>query len=59
MAASNVPNDVNDVPLTGYLAIMLYRNWRVLRSAGRKDVVDPKFILRVLAFGIYIFFGMM
>ena len=59
MAASNVPNDVNGVPLTGYLAIMLYRNWRVLHSAGLRGVVDPKFILRVLVFGIYIFFGMM
>jgi len=44
--------------MEGYLAIMLYRNWRVLHSAGLRGVVDPKFILRVLVFGIYIFFGM-
>jgi hypothetical protein len=40
------------------LAAILYRNWRGIRKAGRSSGVDVQLILRVLAFGIYVFFGM-
>lgn len=40
------------------LAARLYKNWRGIRKAGRSSGVDVQLILRVLAFGIYVFFGM-
>lgn len=40
------------------MAITLYRNWRALRSVGRSGGVDPQLLIRVMAFGLYIFSGM-
>jgi hypothetical protein len=45
--------------VSGLLAITLYRNWCGGRRAGVSSGVDVRFILRVLVFGVYIFFGMM
>jgi hypothetical protein len=44
--------------IEGMLALTLYRNWRALRSVGRSGGVHPQFLLRVMAFGLYIFSGM-
>ncbi|KAJ7784523.1 hypothetical protein B0H16DRAFT_1296716 [Mycena metata] len=40
-----------------YLAVLLYRNWHGMRDAGRPSRVDGQIVLRIVIFGIYIFFG--
>jgi hypothetical protein len=41
-----------------HLAFLLYRNWRVLRSAGQSGGVDMALILRTFIFGLYIAGGL-
>jgi hypothetical protein len=41
-----------------HLAITLYRNWRGIKMARRSGPIDLQILFRVLAFGIYVFFGM-
>ncbi|KAK7469277.1 hypothetical protein VKT23_003761 [Stygiomarasmius scandens] len=40
------------------LAMILYRNWRGLRQAGHRFNFELQLLLRVVVFGLYIFFGM-
>jgi len=46
------------VALEIQLGLILYRYWRGMRKAGQTSNVDPQLLIRVLVFGIYIFFGM-
>ncbi|KAF9483477.1 hypothetical protein BDN70DRAFT_302431 [Pholiota conissans] len=41
-----------------HLAMTAYRNWCCLRDAGKHNGVDYPFFIRVLAFGIFVAFGM-
>lgn len=41
-----------------HLAIVLYRRWRGMKRAGLAGSFDFALFIRVLVFGVYIFFGM-
>ncbi|TFK40809.1 hypothetical protein BDQ12DRAFT_467703 [Crucibulum laeve] len=41
-----------------HLSMKVYRIWRGRRNAGRSSGLDIQLVLRVLAFGLYITFGM-
>ncbi|KIM89227.1 hypothetical protein PILCRDRAFT_216764 [Piloderma croceum F 1598] len=41
------------------IALMLHRNWRGLRKAGKSSGVSVQFIVRILVFGTYIFMSML
>ncbi|KAJ7600639.1 hypothetical protein C8J56DRAFT_13908 [Mycena floridula] len=47
------------VALEIQLAVIFYRYWKGLKSVGRtKNIIDTQLVIRVLVFGIYVFFGM-